>query len=352
MFTINTDFEGANCKVLSVNGDEVLLDVELRDTQGDWFFWCFQVCGAAGRKITFHFANPYRVGHFGAAVSYDFKAWRWQSAERNTDGQSFTYEFGEDENEVYFAHDMVYRPERFFRFAERLGLKVETLCISERGREVPYFTFGEGENILLTARHHACESTGSYVLEGVIEELLARGLDKKYRVFCVPFVDYDGVVDGDQGKNRNGHDHNRDYGEDKPAVYASVAKIREYVEGHDLKFAFDFHSPWHWAGRNDKVFIPIPNERIWANITRFSKLLEKEITPNALPYFAADEMPPDVEWNHSDTPCCSVYMSKTSAELAFSFETTYFLATDTAFTAERGVETGRCFARALEKYDE
>ena len=68
---------------------------------------------------------------------------------------------------------------------------------------MPYVTFGEGERtLLLTARHHACESTGSYVLEGVLDTLLREPIPNT-RVICVPFVDYDGVIDGDQGPEKN-----------------------------------------------------------------------------------------------------------------------------------------------------
>lgn len=67
----------------------------------------------------------------------------------------------------------------------------------------------------MTARHHACESTGNYVLEGVLEELI-KSLPNNLSVMCVPFVDYDGVVNGDQGKNRFQHDHNRDYDKNVP----------------------------------------------------------------------------------------------------------------------------------------
>ena len=38
---------------------------------------------------------------------------------------------------------------------------------------------------------------------------------KEFKILCVPFVDFDGVVDGDQGKGRNSHDHNRDYCENE-----------------------------------------------------------------------------------------------------------------------------------------
>ena len=43
-------------------------------------------------------------------------------------------------------------------------------------------------------------------------------------------------------------------------------------------------------------------------------------------------------------------MEKESAELAFTLETTYFGTQNNVFAAEKVIETGRCFARALRKY--
>jgi hypothetical protein len=57
----------------------------------------------------------------------------------------------------------------------------------------------------------------SYSLEGLMEGILAgddvgRWLAGHVEFLVVPFVDKDGVEEGDQGKNRRPHDHNRDYG--------------------------------------------------------------------------------------------------------------------------------------------
>ena len=75
------------------------------------------------------------------------------------------------------------------------------------------------KKVLLTSRHHACESTGSYVLEGVIKALCENPIEG-YEFFVVPMTDFDGVCDGDQGKNRIPHDHNRDYDPDVPSIYS------------------------------------------------------------------------------------------------------------------------------------
>ena len=63
---------------------------------------------------------------------------------------------------------------------------------------MPCAAFDAGEKtVLFTARHHACESTGNYVLEGVLEHLLSLP-EIPFRCIVIPFVDFDGVVDGDQ----------------------------------------------------------------------------------------------------------------------------------------------------------
>ena len=219
--TIHQNFIGGNIHVKEITENTVVLENELRDTVQDWFYWAFCVEGAQGKEITFHFQKN-RLGYWGPAVSHDLVHWHWLDS---VDKDSFTYRFGENESRVYFAHSMLYHPTRFLDFAAQKGLKVTELCQSRKGRSVPCLQMGNGENsIILTARHHACESTGNYVLEGVLEEL-TRELPSGVRLLCVPFVDFDGVSDGDQGKSRAPHDHNRDYSYDTTPIYPEVAAI-------------------------------------------------------------------------------------------------------------------------------
>ena len=59
----------------------------------------------------------------------------------------------------------------FDAFCEKNSFSQKVFCITEQGNEVPFLRFGNGEKyIIATARHHACESSGSYVLEGVLDE--------------------------------------------------------------------------------------------------------------------------------------------------------------------------------------
>ena len=343
---IHENFVGGNIRVLRVEGDVVSLDNDLRDTQGDWFYWAFCVEGAEGRTLTFKMP-PNRVGAWGPAVSYDLKAWHWLDS---CDGDSFTYRFGAEENKVYFAHHILYHPDRFFAFARSRGLDVRELCKSRKGRSVPCVSFGEGDiSVILTARHHACESAGSYVLEGVIAELCDAPITNT-RAFCVPFVDYDGVVDGDQGKGRAPHDHNRDY-TDTP-IYPETASIYAYAEKNGCNYGFDFHSPWHRGGDNDNIFIVRNSAQKLDDFNCFSAMLESQITQRSMFYQAKNDYPPMTGWNRPAPTFGFTMNSRPECKLAFSLENTYFGTAANKVSADRLVELGRCFARAVKTYIE
>ena len=347
---IDIDFPGGNIDILSVEGDTVRVKPQMRDTRGNWFYWAFRVCGAQGRCVTFDFSPYDFIGYHGPAVSRDLREWRW-TGEKNSIS-SFSYTFAPDEVRVYFAHDMLYGIGRFNEFAERAGLPSDRLCVSEKGREIPVVSFGEGDGlILLTARHHCCESTGSYVLEGVLDELRRQPIPG-YRQTAVPFVDFDGVVDGDQGKNRIPHDHNRDY-IDEP-IYKSVAAVKKYAENNSVRFAFDFHSPWHIGGRNDRVFIVRGRTEDMDKYIRLGSFLEKESGGRAMVYSASNDINPGEEWNTRQNGLNCSFSSfcglLPDINLALSLETTYFGAADDIVSQEKLINTGRAYGRALRSY--
>ena len=103
---IHSDFTGGNIVVdrMDTENNTVYLERDLRDTEGDWFYWAFCAEGAAGETWTFRFPSAHRVGRFGAAVSRDLAAWHWSESGI---GDTFTYTFAEDEDRVYFAHNML-----------------------------------------------------------------------------------------------------------------------------------------------------------------------------------------------------------------------------------------------------
>lgn len=346
MISIHGNFIGGNISVKEISDDKVILENQLRDTEGDWFYWAFCIEGAEGRTVTFKMQNN-RLGYWGPAVSHDLQVWNWLD---NCDGNSFTYSFGKEESKVYFAHHILYHPNRFYSLCDSLNLNTDELCKSGKGRSVPCLRIGNGKkSIIFTSRHHACESTGNYVLEGVINELVQSPIADS-RILIVPFVDYDGVIDGDQGKSRIPHDHNRDYIE--TPIYPEVRSICDHISEYDCHYGFDLHSPWHKGGVNDKIFVVRNLNEKNDDFDAFSSIFESEISESSMKYSKKDDYPPCTNWNQ---PCsCFGYTTNIRPEckLAFTLESTYFGTLDNKVSVEKLVELGRCFAKAVKKYIE
>ena len=341
---IHGDFIGGNVMVKNQTENNIYIANDLRDTQGEWFYWAFCVEGAAGKKLVFHF-DKNRLGYWGPAVSHNLKDWHWLD---NCNGDSFTYNFAEDENKVYFAHHMLYHPERFCSFAKSQGFEIAELCKSRKGRCVPCVKFGNGnKHVIVTARHHACESTGNYVLEGMLTELV-KSMPSDISVLCVPFVDYDGVVDGDQGKSRYPHDHNRDYTE--KSIYPEVAAIKAYAEKYGCNYGFDFHSPWHKGDENDTVFIVRNSIEKTDRFERFADILESEITENSMAYKKTNDHPPFTGWNQPSTSFACVMTNRPECDIAFALESAYFGTEENKVSPDRLVELGKCFAVSVKRY--
>ena len=74
---IGTDFPGGNVAVRSLEEKRALLSPELRDTEGYWFYWCFEAGFDVPGDYEFEF-DGIAVGACGPAVSEDGgRSWRW-----------------------------------------------------------------------------------------------------------------------------------------------------------------------------------------------------------------------------------------------------------------------------------
>ena len=346
---ITSSFPGGNVRIISTDNDRIYLDTDMRDSAGDWFYWAFGVEGAQGKTLHFSFPKN-RVGYYGPAVSHDLLKWEWLG---HKDGEDeFSYTFGEEEETVYFAHHILYPESRIYDLVKMFDfIKIDTLTRGRLGSSVPLLRFGKGNiKILLTARHHACESTGSYVLEGVIQELATAPIENA-EVIAVPFVDYDGYLSGDQGKSRQPHDHNRDYNPAFPSLYPETDAIKNLAKAVGVDFAFDFHSPYHKGEEHDLCFI-VQKANV-EELRRFAVILESQITDGAFRYQAKNDLAPGVKWNNPNSHTFANYMIKEAgSKLSCTLETAYFGESDNVASADKFIELGRCFASALKKYIE
>ncbi|MBI3854114.1 MAG: peptidase M14 [Planctomycetes bacterium] len=359
---IDAELPGGNIIVDKVDGDSVSLHQDLRDTKGDWFYWAFRVRGAQGRTLTFRFTKGDVVGVLGPAMSLDGgETWSWLGKE-SVKGPSFQAAFPADARDVRFCVSIPYFEKDLRKFLARhekeAGLRVETLCETKKGRKVERLRLGSGPNrILLTARHHACEMIASYVLEGILEEALSDAwYREKAEIMAIPFVDKDGVEDGDQGKNRIPRDHNRDYSGE--SLYASTKALREFApkwsEG-GLRFALDLHCPTLRGAHNETIyFVGSENPDNWKKIEKLAGILES-IQSGPLLYRAADNVPFGTAWNTATNFTQGMSFARWAQELpgnpaATTIEVSYAHANGRIVSADSARALGRDLARSLRKF--
>jgi hypothetical protein len=287
---ISTDFPGGNIIVNKISEDTVWLQPDLSFTEGPWFYWYFKASGISGKRVFFKFDQENMFAKYGPAYSLNNDdTWKWYGEKRIT-GNGFTFTFSEQDTVAYFSVAFPYTEKdlRWFlsTLSDKTNLNTDTLCITHGERAVEKIILSASENqpkfkVLITARHHACEMMASYVLEGLIESILNEKnlefLRQNVEFLIIPFVDKDGVENGDQGKNRRPRDHNRDY--DGESVYASTSALREIVPvwGEEkVVVALDLHCPWLFGSNNEDIYIAGNAEpEIEKNQIIFSKLLEK-----------------------------------------------------------------------------
>ena len=365
---IDADFPGGNIIVERIEGDTITLRPDRRDTEGWWFYWCFRVRGAGGRMLTFNFSDGAPIGVRGPALSFDEGvSWAWLGT---TNTKSFSFNFPPSAQSVRFSFGMPYTQANLDRFLAHIGsnrsLKIDTLCQSRKGRAVETLHLGKINGTpryraVITCRAHCCEMMTSYVAEGLIESLLANDMDGKWfrqnvELLIAPFVDKDGVEDGDQGKNRRPRDHNRDYNGD--SIYPETRAIRDFVprwsEGK-LRFALDLHCPAIRGEHNEVIYIVGSSKPdVWQEQQRFGKLLE-DVCRGPLPYRASDNLAYGSKWNTAENFKAGTSGSRWAAdipgvELATTIEFPYANVSGVEVDAKTARLFGHDLARAIRRY--
>jgi len=366
---IDSAFPGGNIIVEKIEGDTAFIRQDLRDTEGDWFYWCFRVRGAAGRSVRFQFTGSNVIGLAGPAVCIGDRCgesgenWSWMGRS-GVDGTGFSFSFPPDAREVRFCMGIPYLEHDLRRFlAGRPGIQQSVLCKSRKGRSVELLRLGRlqgapDHRVLLACRHHCCEMMASYELEGLMDAVLASDDDGAWlrehvEFLVVPFADKDGVEDGDQGKNRRPRDHNRDYIND--SVYPEPAALRRLVpewSAGRLRLSMDLHCPYIRGGvHNEEIYFvggPEPNE--WQTVLRFASMLQ-EVRRGPLPYDAANSLPFGQGWNTNANFDGGRSFSRWAATLpgmqfASSLELPYAMAGGVTVTPETARAFGADLARA------
>jgi hypothetical protein len=308
---ISSDFPGGNIVINKISGDSIWLKPDLSFTKGDWFYWYFKISSISGKNLTFKFDQNNVFAKYGPAYSLnnDF-TWKWYGENRIANN-SFSFSFSEQDTVAYFSMAFPYTEKNLNEFLGNLKnkelLKTDTLCFSPENRviekiTIPALSKNTNHKVLITARHHACEMMANYVLEGIIKSLLndknLQLLRENTEFLIIPFMDKDGVENGEQGKNRIPRDHNRDY--DENSVHNSTAALKifvpEWSQGK-LKMALDIYCPWIHGKNNEDIYIVGSSDKqIEQNQIIFSQLMEKNSSGEIKPYHK-NFLPFGESWN-------------------------------------------------------
>lgn len=321
---ISSDFPGGNIVVNKIEGDTVWLKPDLSFTEGEWFYWYFKITGIAGKRIVFKFNQNNVFAKYGPAYSLNNdETWKWYGENRIADND-FSFSFSEQDTVAFFSVAFPYTEKNLCNFLETIDkrelLKIDALCFSPENRVIekiiiPSLNKESTYKVLITARHHACEMMANYVLEGMIESLLndrnLQQLRERTEFMIIPFMDKDGVENGEQGKNRIPRDHNRDY--EGESIHNSTAALRTMIpvwSENKLEFALDIHCPWIHGNNNEDIYtVGSSNNEIEKNQIIFSKLLEKHSTGEVKSYHA-NFLPFGEAWNTGNNYSKGISFSK------------------------------------------
>jgi hypothetical protein len=370
MISVDADFPGGNIVLDSIDGDHIAVHQDLRDTTTDWFWWYLRLRHAAGRAVTVTFTRSNVIGVRGPAVSLDGgREWDWLGPGA-VQGQSFHYSVPATDAEVRFAFAMPYTQANLDDFLARHAasphLAAGTLCTTKKGRRADLLRLGKLDGsatrrILLTCRHHSCEAAASYSLEGIMEAILAdtdsgAWLRENAEVMIIPFVDKDGVEDGDQGKNRAPRDHNRDYS--GVSVHATTAAIRNLVpawSGGRLCLALDLHCPGARGKYHEHIYFPGgPEPGNWASTVRFGQELER-VQSGSLVFSTENNLPYGQGWNVDSDNTQGLSFARWAAalpgvEVSATTEIPYANASGQAVTQQSARAFGHDLARAIDAF--
>ena len=302
---VDKELPAGNIVFERIVNDTVYVHQELRGSKKAWFYWAFRVRGAEGKKLTFVFTKSFAICERGPLVSLDMGKSYEYLAEEGSTPHSFTYTFPDDAKEVWFYECHPYTPEMWEAFLKRPHkgeFETGVLCKTRKGRDVPFFRMTPRNSkpkfsVVLSARHHCSEAPAMYALEGLVATFLEDSelgdwLRENVELTVVPFVDMDGAVEGDQGKWRLPHDHNRDYVE---FLYPETAALASLIAETEPQMFLDFHNPKLYKYNDNYIYTPY-KEYNGVDELNFSALMEK-YQEGGLKYQTTDNLPYGFSWN-------------------------------------------------------
>ncbi len=350
--TIDTDFPGggvANVEFLAP--DHVRFQAPLDESpQSLWYY--FRICDAKDTKLLLtqkdleHVLGVHESRGYSPVcpVFRDGEHSPWERInEKNIsfseDPLEFTFTLIPKTDSCYVAFCFPYTLEDFDFFLKGKNsdlIKKRIIGKTGEGRDYPMILIGEPENpavskmAVFTTRVHAGETPGSFVLEGLLNRLLADSPDMmkvlQTTLFCIfPMVDLDSVQVGRYGKDRFPCDFNRDW-KTEP-YHVEIKLIQEAVDELSRKYEIlsfcDLHAPQPGAA---SYYVPnraLPNSPCWNKTWNFAIAFENNCKGKKS--FHLEDVDPNVlNWGGKNNPAFqTTYFTSIPCDLAMCFEFSY-----------------------------
>ena len=277
----STDFPGGNGLCLGIREGDAQEPVAVRFAAEPkncpialWFH--FRLGGLDGRAVRLILANPEQT--LGGSDWSENKAVyrtperKWRRTEKpaaiTTPGgrTEWAFDLPETQDAVEFAFCFPYQVNDFKATLSQIAdsFHTEEIGISAHGRRLLRVR-NQGKvsdlpGVYLTARHHAGETPGSWVLDGLLGYVAhSPQLRDAARWWAVPFVSIDDVGEGSYGKDPWPWDINRAYsyaGLRRVEARAVASDVRRWAKECKPLVYIDLHAPTHRERQN---YVPIPS---------------------------------------------------------------------------------------------
>lgn len=276
--SVSTSFISGGGSVNVISSDPAIIRFKPHKEKGKggWgnVWWYFMVEGLTfGEEIILQLdrGEPLSSGITPqASFSYDQKDWGFTDTGEPAiiEGREFfIYKHKVRGQKVWFAYNIPYTPEHIDLLLIPEAIKVHNvevfeLCKTKNNRSVKAFKFDDLNKstdkkygIMLFARTHAFETGSSWVLHELTlwllsNDPLAVSLRKCAKIFIIPIVDVDGVVEGRNGKGARPHDHNSGWDEEPaywPEQRAIELLLNEMAEQNMVDMYINFHGPGNYS---------------------------------------------------------------------------------------------------------
>jgi len=300
---LRADYENANGRMIAIDdGPVVRFEAEARG--GRWpLWWRFWLTGLPRfTEVRLELANAADVLGGLQGLRHVRPVWRepaghWRRVEcMDIDEAGGVFGFvcatSVGEIEVAFCHPFSYSDLRTWIEGLPDTVTGAELCVSPGGLSVPLLRMGDPRGarhgVWITARQHAGEAPGSWVLNGLVQHFLDEGASPDHGIALniVPMIDVDGVFRGDYGKTVAPDDFWEDWrgASRRAAVGATRAAIAEWAAERPYDLLLDLHAPTPSDG-SYAYGIPAPNAELQAARNEFLAMVE-ETAPADCPFDA------------------------------------------------------------------